>query len=1133
MINNFINKENLKNIMDFSNKNYLFEHIQELSFSIEDIYNYDKDVIPEDIEAIYYNAYFIIYNSLRLLGNGNNDKINDCLKKAANSLEILAKLDLDNLDSEDLIFDSMLTYYISGNYPCAYVLSKEFSDIILPKYKEVIFQFLNKNLVDLRVNVLRELNSDNLNEELIIKDLNEGKVDKWNALTKMLSYSIFKSLNDLLNFLYLGEDYIIEECLNLLSKYKNIALDNGFVEFWWIINSLEYLINKTYDNSLWKQLKSFKNSENSNLIESYIRNYLCRSKPIIELWPSQVKSIPKIIENNDNLTLKMPTSAGKTFVAELTILKFLMNRESFEKVVYISPFRSLSNEIEISLKSSLGKLGFKISEFYGGFDSNPYEYYVIEDLDILILTPEKFDAILRFYPNIKNDIGLIIIDEGHIIGDNDKRALNFEFLVYRLKNMFKKSRFLFISGVLPNITDFSKWLSGNDNNLIEEEWKPSEVLIGTLDWYKDKGAFINYKYKNSVPFTKNETIKFMDMFDKKEYFKSYPKRKKFPNKPNEALALSSLKFAKEAPTYVFSPTKPEIYSLTKKILDVLKILEEINMDCKLPIDLNDVDVKNLIDIIKQELGVKSELINYMENGFLIHHRDLPDNVKRGIENLLRKGKINLVIGTSTLVQGVNFPIKTVLLKGLNIGKKDIDFSTFSNICGRAGRAGEENEGRVLLVLDNIKKDNFYKKSKFNNLLNSNYILKSIFYLILRNIHKINKDYNNKNKIPISFEDVCRILSKEWDEYEIINNSILDYIDLLDSQLLAFIEEQNNEDINYLLNEIINISLFTIQSSDIGDFKSFIKSRLFYLKKEYSPINRKKMYKLGFNLRDCRFIESNFDYLNNLFYNFNWETLSDIEKNNLLFKIGKFVFNLNTISEVEPLDLLKEEILKYWIQGHSSIEIYNFINENDDLDLKLTTVNTFIKNCKYFIPWGLNSIITFLVEENKNNGDEKIPDVCEYFSEMFKYGVFDLKIVKLMSIFNNLELSKQLSNFIEESDNVDVIIEKIKLISERDDLSISLDYFNELNNYFNNSIGIKKNLKISIDLDDNLDLNIGDMIILNKNIDDSLSIFKLSGEFINTFKPLKYQFEEFKNENLRFKDIWKVDMINKDKLVLIN
>ena len=191
--------------------------------------------------------------------------------------------------------------HYSGKYPKKF--EEKYKEHNPEKYKEVIFQFLNKNLVDLRVNVLRELNSDNLNEELIIKDLNEGKVDKWNALTKMLSYSIFKSLNDLLNFLYLGEDYIIEECLNLLSKYKNIALDNGFVEFWWIINSLEYLINKTYDNSLWKQLKSFKNSENSNLIESYIRNYLCRSKPIIELWPSQVKSIPKIIENNDNLSV--------------------------------------------------------------------------------------------------------------------------------------------------------------------------------------------------------------------------------------------------------------------------------------------------------------------------------------------------------------------------------------------------------------------------------------------------------------------------------------------------------------------------------------------------------------------------------------------------------------------------------------------------------------------------------------------------------------------------------------------------------------------------------------------------------------------------------------------------------------
>ena len=136
------------------------------------------------------------------------------------------------------------------------------------------------------------------------------------------------------------------------------------------------------------------------------------------------------------------------------------------KIVYLSPFRSLSNEIENKFKKSLGSLGVKISEFYGNNELDFYEKNHLNNFDLLIFTPEKFDSILRFDNDFKQNIGLIIIDEGHIIGENNKRGLNFELLLDRLKLTFTNTKMIFISGVLPNMEDFTEWLSHNPENSI-------------------------------------------------------------------------------------------------------------------------------------------------------------------------------------------------------------------------------------------------------------------------------------------------------------------------------------------------------------------------------------------------------------------------------------------------------------------------------------------------------------------------------------------------------------------------------------------------------------------------------------------------------------------------------------------
>lgn len=1094
----------------------------------------DEKINEELIKKSYYNAYLLIFNSLKLLNSKEKNEINPYLVKAAETLDTLSKLNHMKLNRAELVFDSMITYYISNNYPRAYVLSKDNANIKLPKYKEAIFIFINKDFHKLRNLILKEINSDEYNEDLLIDKLESDEIDEIDALEKMLSYSIFKSLNNVLNYLLLGDKTFIDESLELLSKYKNISSSHNFVDFWWTISVLEIIIKELYKNSLWNQLKQFysdSDEELNNKLRNYIFNYANRKTPIVELWPSQVSAIPKILENDENLTIKMPTSAGKTFIAELLILKYYMQGNFYNngKVIYISPFKSLSNEVENSLKSSLNSLDLKISDFYGGFDSNDYETYFLDEMNILILTPEKLDVLLRTNPTLKEDIGLIIVDEGHIMGTYDNfldeysiRSTNFEFFMYRLKNLFKNSRIAFISGVLSNIEDFSRWLSGDINNLIDEKWKPTNIQYGTIHWIKGDKSYIHYLYKNNEKFNNPYKFEFINYFTK-DCFSNKRRQNNIPNDDNEALGLSSIEFSKEAPTYVYAPKKTETTSLARKIIKIMENLDNKCYDWNIKFyKEDDKDIFQLKESIKTEIGEDSELLTFLDYGFIIHHADLPNKVKLSIENVLRKRKINLVIATSTLVQGVNFPFKTIIFKGLYL-RNLVDYSTFNNICGRAGRATEENNGRVLLFLGNIDKKNkedvekFYKKLKeFINFFNHDtYQLKSILYPLLK---KIQENYNPRK---CSLEDYFTKLINTSDLITTFNNNEIKNIDSIDAQLLAFIEEENDE--TKLIENFIKTTLFHIQDKHNKHekyLKGFINSRFAYLKKEFGEITtRSRAYNMGLSLKDCKYIEEHYEEFKELFMKGNsWNRLEKYEKYDLLLNISLKMLELDTLDYKDNID--KKFILRAWI-AHT--KILDIISEEID-ELKL---NKFINFCKSMIPWAINSIINFLkMKEPKL----QIPKISEYISEMFKYGIFDLKIVILMPwANNNYEFCKKLSKYLNEEElnfnrilnNLEILYSKLENIWNEKDLEEFRNYLYKFDKKEENTA------ELTITLNNQPILHANEFIYL---LDDSkiISLYDLEG---NEIIDIEYENITKNGDIENIENIWQVKYNKNNNLIL--
>jgi replicative superfamily II helicase len=216
-----------------------------------------------------------------------------------------------------------------------------------------------------------------------------------------------------------------------------------------------------------------------------------RSPPLVELWPSQVIAIPKINEGDSgsrpNFLVKMPTSAGKTNIAELSILRFLIDGfpQSGKKCIYIAPFHALGAQTEARLQRDFSPLGVGVSDLYGGFEVSPADPFLFNQQRILVATPEKVDALLRFNPDFASQIGLIFIDEGHLIEDSE-RGLRFEMLIHRLVRRYANggARLILASAVMGQADSLVHWITGatDANGLQASPFRPTRNYLGLLLW---------------------------------------------------------------------------------------------------------------------------------------------------------------------------------------------------------------------------------------------------------------------------------------------------------------------------------------------------------------------------------------------------------------------------------------------------------------------------------------------------------------------------------------------------------------------------------------------------------------------------------------------------------------------------
>ena len=230
-------------------KENLIENLNQIYISFDDVF-IDSKILPDEdmILKLYYNSYQGLFLCFKLMDEYGDVK--NHFEKFAEIFEELSKINNVNINSHELIFESAISYYLSGNYVRAQLLANNFEEFDLPNFKKYILTFLNKNFHHLRNEILVKFNSDEFNEEIILNKLINNEITEFDAFCKIFDFYILKSINYALNFAYSGDEQFINWSLEIIDKYKHVAFEYNYVEYWWSFLVLELLVKKLFNNSL-------------------------------------------------------------------------------------------------------------------------------------------------------------------------------------------------------------------------------------------------------------------------------------------------------------------------------------------------------------------------------------------------------------------------------------------------------------------------------------------------------------------------------------------------------------------------------------------------------------------------------------------------------------------------------------------------------------------------------------------------------------------------------------------------------------------------------------------------------------------------------------------------------------------
>jgi helicase len=380
-----------------------------------------------------------------------------------------------------------------------------------------------------------------------------------------------------------------------------------------------------------------------------------REKGISELYPPQEQAILAGLLEGKSLVVSSPTASGKTLLA---LMAAYLKGKQGRKVVYLAPLRALASE-KYAEFSEFSRFGLKTTISTGDYDSSGES---LGRSDIIVLTNERFDSVMRHRVNWINSVGLFIADEVHLAG-NDNRGPTLEMILTKVLHLGLDAQLLALSATISNARTIGEWLHATP---VELDWRPVPLREGVYDY--GRVVFADGEERQILRSTYGAPID---------------------------VAMDTVKGGGQS--LVFASTRRRAVSLATRGAELTQRY------------LTQEERKAVSEASRRILGSGEEtslsrlLAEVVAKGSAFHHAGLEGEHRRIVEEYYRARAIKLLAATPTLAIGVNLPARRVVIADMTRydaergGNAEISVLEYRQMAGRAGRPQYDDHGETVMV----------------------------------------------------------------------------------------------------------------------------------------------------------------------------------------------------------------------------------------------------------------------------------------------------------------------------------------------------------------------------------------------------------------------------------------------------
>jgi helicase len=385
-----------------------------------------------------------------------------------------------------------------------------------------------------------------------------------------------------------------------------------------------------------------------------------QSQGVTELFPPQVSAFETGVLKGNNLILAIPTSSGKTLVAEICMLKAILDGRG--KALYLVPLKSLAREKYTEFKK-YETLGISIAMSVGDYDSPGTK---LREADIIILTTERADSLVRHRVDWIQDVGIIVVDEIHLVNDGS-RGPTLEMVLAKLGQMVQ-AQIVALSATISNADEIANWL---DAELVKSTWRPVPL---------SEGVYLDGK---------------IDLFEQGKYEKVVTRQ--VPRKYKEELADVVCNTLDETgQVLLFVSSRKSTVSMARRLApSIRKYLDNATMTSLLRI-------AKKIGAAPSSPQESKTLAKLLSEGVAFHHAGLDNQERAIVEDAFKDNLLKVIVATPTLAAGVNLPARRVIIRDYrrfeqNRGSYPIPILEYKQMAGRAGRPKYDKYGEAVLI----------------------------------------------------------------------------------------------------------------------------------------------------------------------------------------------------------------------------------------------------------------------------------------------------------------------------------------------------------------------------------------------------------------------------------------------------